>query len=183
MYHKIWFTLLVSLALLLAACTRPTRPGSEPSTPQPDSTNVTSPPGGESEDPRNPYSPGKGDESLQRGPVYIDYHEILTLESFPPQFRLHVKGSLPTPCHELRAVVDNPDDQNRIQVQVFSLFNPDTACTQVLQPFDASIPLGRDFKGTSYTVYLNGEKVEEIKPIPAIIPLTPSTEFPTTPTP
>lgn len=102
---------------------------------------------------------------MQRGPVYIDYHEILTLESFPPQFRLHVKGSLPTPCHQLRAVVDEPDEQNRIQVQIFSLVGPDIACTQVLEPFDASIPLGSQFKGSNaYSVYVNGEKVGEIMP-------------------
>ena len=100
---------------------------------------------------------------MQRGEVFIDSQEILILESFPLQFRLHVIGSLPTPCHELRAVVNEPDKQNDIQVQIYSLVDPDKVCIQVLEPFDVSLSLGSYASG-SYTVFVNGEEVGEIAP-------------------
>jgi hypothetical protein len=101
---------------------------------------------------------------MVRSEVYIDSQEILTLESFPPQFRLHVIGSLPTPCHKLRAVVYEPDEQNQIHVQIFSWVDPDIVCAQVLQALDASIPLGSYASG-SYRVFVNGAEVGQINPL------------------
>jgi len=98
---------------------------------------------------------------MQRGEVFIDTQEILILESFPLQFQLQVTGSLPTPCHELRAVVEEPDDQNQIRVDMYSLVDPDTVCAQVLEPFDVSLSLGSYPSGT-YSVFVNGEKIGEI---------------------
>ena len=147
MNYKIQFFLLLCL-LLLSAC-QPQHPVEvPPSSPKPDDLSVTP-------------APGKGDESLQRGPVYIDAKDILTLESFPLQFQLHVQGSLPTPCHQLRVVVDKPDQQNQIHVSIYSLVNPDQACTQVLDPFEVNIPLG-SFPSGNYTILVNDERVGEI---------------------
>jgi hypothetical protein len=113
------------------------------------------------DEPINSYAPGKGDESLQRGPVYIDSTDTLTLESFPLQFQLNVKGSLPTPCHQLRVVIDPPNEQNEIHVSLYSLVDPNTVCTQVLKPFEANIPLS-SFPSGKYSVFVNDEKVGEI---------------------
>ena len=162
--------------LLLAACagaapqgTRPypgtVSPGgtvSPAGTLSPEST-VVSPPypsAGESNMPD--WKPSPGDENLKRGQVFLDKTEILTMESFPPQFMLHIKGALPTPCHKLRVEVGKPDEQNRIDVEVYSLSDPNEVCIQVLQAFDENIPLGSYPSGT-YTVYVNGEKVGELK--------------------
>jgi hypothetical protein len=128
----------------------------------PNPTSYPPPSGGEDPSP-DPYAPRPGDEAKQRGEVYIDSHDILILESFPPQFRLQVTGSLPTPCHELRAVVDEPDEQNQIHVEMYSLVDPAITCAQVLEPFEASISLG-SFESGSYTVFVNGEQVGEINP-------------------
>lgn len=164
MAAKCWLVIHGMVFLLLIACAGQGTPfESEPPTPMPGNPNVTSPPPGREELPPNPYAPGKGDESMQGGEAYIDSQEILILKSFPPQYQLHVNGSLPTPCHELRAVIDEPDERNRIQVQVFSLVDPNTICTQVLEPFEANIPLGSYASG-SYTVFVNGEEVGEITP-------------------
>jgi hypothetical protein len=65
-------------------------------------------------------------------------------------------GNLPTPCHKLRAIVSPPDDQKRIQVGVYALSDPGTMCTQVLEPFEISIPLGSFTEGV-YTVWVNDE--------------------------
>jgi hypothetical protein len=84
------------------------------------------------------------------------------MESFPPQYMLHLVGNLPTPCHHLRANVSQPDDQNRIQVEVYSLVDPEEICTQVLSPFENNLSLG-SFETGKYTLLLNGKQIAEIQ--------------------
>jgi hypothetical protein len=109
-----------------------------------------------------PWQPAAGDESMQRGNVYIDEQNILVTESFPPQFQLTLKGNLPTPCHQLRVQVDKPDQENRIQVEAYSLVKTDEICIQVLDPFQVHIPL-KDLPPGKYTVWVNGEKAGQIE--------------------
>jgi hypothetical protein len=183
MYHKRCLHLLVSLALL-TACAGESTLESEPPTPKPEDPNATPPTPGPVE-PLNPYAPGKGDESLTRDEVQIDSGEILTLETYPPQFQLQVRGALPTPCHELRAILlSEPNQQNQIQVQMYSLFDPNTVCTQgtSVEAFAANIPLGSNFPSTSYLVFLNGDEVGEINPVPQPTMTTPQA-FAATPVP
>ena len=159
MNYRIWFSLLV--CLLLASACQPQNPvETAPSPPKPDDFSLTPGTPGPVV-PINSYSPGKGDESMQRGAVYIDSTDILTLESFPLQFQLNVKGSLPTPCHQLRVVIDQPNQQKEIRISIYSLVDPNTVCTQVLKPFEVNIPLG-SFPSGKYTVFVNDENVGEI---------------------
>jgi hypothetical protein len=97
---------------------------------------------------------------MRRGEATISESDVLLLESYPVQVMLSLSGTLSTPCHHLRAKVNPPDAQNRIQVEVYSLYDPDEICIQVLQEFETNIPLGSYTKG-SYTVWLNGEQVGE----------------------
>jgi len=105
------------------------------------------------------FAPSPGDDGLTRGNVFFDAFDLILLESSPVQVELLMMGNLPTPCHQLRAVASPSDDQNRIQVEVYSLTDPDMICTQVLDPFEANIPLGAFAEG-SVTVLVNGEVVE-----------------------
>jgi hypothetical protein len=107
------------------------------------------------------YAPASEDEQMVRGNVFIDESELILLESYPVQAKLDLDGSLPTPCHELRAVAQPPDDQDEIHVEVYSLTDPDQICIQVLEAFTASIPLGSYTEG-KYTVWVNDEVVGEI---------------------
>jgi hypothetical protein len=132
--------LIVVGGLLLAGCASTTDPAPPPGLP-----NL---PGGEAEG--------------TRGPVYVDSTELLLLESYPVQVRLKVSGSLPTPCHALKWEIREPSAKGRIDVALFSLADPNLACIQVLEPFDASIPLGA-FESGSYNVYLNGEPVGDLE--------------------
>ncbi|MEK7310656.1 MAG: hypothetical protein AAB382_01685 [Chloroflexota bacterium] len=109
-----------------------------------------------------PFAPQPGDERLVRGNVFIDSTEIIMAESFPPQFFLHITGSLPNPCHQLRVSVSIPDAQSRIVVEVYSLADPDTACIAVIQPLDVSVPLG-SLPAGKYEVWVNGQPVGEIE--------------------
>ncbi|MBN2387361.1 MAG: hypothetical protein JXB85_10095 [Anaerolineales bacterium] len=106
------------------------------------------------------YAPQPGDGALVRGNIYLDPVQLVTMESFPLQFSLYLTGSLPTPCHALRLIVLPPDDQNRILIEAYSVTDPDQICIQVLEPFDASLPLG-SFPDGHYTVWINAEKVAE----------------------
>ena len=70
------------------------------------------------------------------------------------------RGDLPTPCHDLRAIINPPDEENKIVVEVYTVVNPDVICAQVLQPFEESLDLGT-FSAGHYTVWINGEMAGE----------------------
>ena len=165
---------ILFISFILAACagaaSQATQPWPSPTTPadtplpagspSPDDTAVSPPYPAGDESPLPAWYPAPGDENLKRGEAFIDSADILTLESFPLQFMLHLEGSLPTPCHQLRVEVGEPDAQNRIDVEVYSVSDPDEVCIQVLQSFEENIPLG-SFPSGTYAVYVNGEKVGE----------------------
>ncbi|MBU0510345.1 MAG: hypothetical protein KJ638_01415 [Chloroflexi bacterium] len=106
------------------------------------------------------FAPATGDEKLKRGNVFIDATEVLLLESYPVQVNLQLTGNLPTPCHQLRVIVSEPDDQNRIQVEAYSVTDPNVICIQVLEPLDVRVSLG-DFTEGEFSIWVNGEQVGE----------------------
>jgi hypothetical protein len=108
------------------------------------------------------YDPQPGDASLTRGDVFLDLanSQLLSLETYPIQVRAILRGNLSDPCHQLRVVVTPADAQNKINLDVYSVFDRSTACITVLQPFEASIPLG-SFSGGHYSVYVNGQLLGE----------------------
>ncbi len=126
-------------------------------------TPVTSPgetaSAGEAE--RSPVDPLPNESKMARGNVFVDESGVILMESFPVQAALLVSGSLPTPCHELKATVSEPDKENNIYVELYSLTDPNMACIQMIEQFETSIPLG-SYSSGSYTVYLNGDEVGEI---------------------
>jgi hypothetical protein len=160
------------LAGLLAACkgrppaTEPTLIPSYPNlievTKQPASyPNMIEPTQPPSSDPINTtYRPEPGDSGFTRGEAFIDSSDLLIMESNPIQVALALKGNLPTPCNKLRVVASPPDEQNRIQVEVYSVIDPDQMCAQVLEPFEANVNLG-SFPSGHYIVWVNEEKVGE----------------------
>ncbi len=174
---------MVLIVTLLVACNSTPGPGSYPqdggnSYPAPNSgsSNGNTPypgPGNSGDRQANPNGANTGspypdplqsipgEENMKRGNVFIEESGIVMLESMPPQYVLHIVGNLPTPCHKLRARLSQPDEKNQIQVEVYSLVNPDEICTQVLSPFDSNISLG-SYKTGKYSVLLNGQKVAEI---------------------
>ena len=106
------------------------------------------------------FIPSPADSSLVRGNAFLDSTELLTMESFPLQFMLVLKGSLPTPCHKLRIALSPPDAQNKIVVDIYSVVDPNMLCVQVLEEFEANFPLG-SFPSGHYTLWVNGGQVAE----------------------
>jgi hypothetical protein len=137
---------ILTVILLSAACA--------PALPPDSPTNHETPSG-----PPN-YAPRPGDENLTRGEVFLDSADILAMESFPVQFAVILIGNLPTPCHELRVVVNDPDPQKRIKLEVYSLSDPNAVCIQMLEPFEQSITLG-SFPAGHYTFWVNDQQVAE----------------------
>lgn len=108
--------------------------------------------------PTHQYAPRPGDAAWTRGPVYLDAAELIIRESAPPQIAVRLQGSLPTPCHQLRAVIPAPDAERRIAIEVYAVSDPDALCVQMLAPFEATLELGTFAPGT-YTVLVNGEEI------------------------
>jgi len=106
------------------------------------------------------YAPRPGDDQLTRGEAFIDSADLLTMESFPLQFALVLKGNLPTPCHQIRVIYNEPDADHKINLEVYSVADPNAACAQMLQPFEQNISLG-SFPSGHYTVWVNGQQVAE----------------------
>lgn len=110
-----------------------------------------------------PYAPSPGDEDKIQGEVFSEGMDVRKLEGDSNEYLLDLNGSLPTPCHELRIVILPPNEEARIDVDVYSLLSPMSVCTQVLEPFEASVSLGT-YTGGAYIVSVNGEKIGEIRP-------------------
>jgi hypothetical protein len=151
--------LLIALAALVACAPAQTNPPS-------DSTSIQNTTPAQDATPAQDgglapiYAPQAGDDALQRGNAYIDSVDILTMESYPLQFLVVLKGNLPTPCHELRVAFNQPDAENKIQLEVYSVADPNAVCVQMLEPFEQNIALG-SFPGGHYTVWINGKQVGE----------------------
>lgn len=149
---------ILIFATLLGACgTIPT------STPAPDlpvsssDSPATNPP---EEPSAKPYMPQPDDVKLSRENVFIEEKGLLIRESYPLQIALEISGNLPTPCHQLRAKIAEPDAENKINMDVYTVVDPNMLCTQVLKPFSENIELGT-FPGGHYSVWVNGELAGE----------------------
>jgi len=174
MFKKLFQALILPL-VLLSACSEPfaappTGPAVITSAPDEPVTSNNTPypwqpisndnPSSDAYPAPSPLQPLPHEDNLVRGEVFIDKSEILLLESYPVQVMLSLQGSLPTPCHFLRVKVSEPDEKNRIQVEVYSLSKPDEICIQVLEAFEVNIPLG-SYTGGMFSVWVNEEKVGE----------------------
>lgn len=107
-------------------------------------------------DPVPDYSPQPGDQNLERAGVELERVEVVKLNTLPSTYYLIIHGTVPTPCHEVRAVVAPPDGNNEIKVEVYSVYDPAEVCVQVVQPFSASVDIPSPPPGR-YTVRVNDE--------------------------
>ncbi len=169
--------LLAGISLMLAACAAMNVPSVEPTStpveelPLPGATLPADPDAPVSNEPGSPepnpappsYLPRPEDKNWTKSKVYIEGAEILTLESFPPQFMLHVAGNLPNPCHQLRIKVNPPDQEQRVAVEVYSVADPTKNCIDVIQPFDASIRLDAGLSAGRYSVLVNDSLIGEMQ--------------------
>jgi len=108
----------------------------------------------------NPFAPVPADTQWVSGNVYLDMREVGLLKN--NKIGLKLAGNLPTPCHQLRVMISEPDDEKQIRIEVYSVANPDEMCIQILAPFEAEIPLG-SFDEGEYAIWVNGEQIGEFQ--------------------
>ena len=144
---------MLPVLLFLAGCA--TAPGPDTVTTSPPARDL--PPTGMGPLPTRSLSEGS---ALQRGIIYINSTDLLIRESFPPQVSIVIRGNLPTPCHKLRVVVNQPDADNKIAVDAYTAVDPNKACIQVLKPFEETIDLDT-YPAGKYSVWVNGKQVGE----------------------
>ncbi len=165
---------LLIVPVLLAACVAPASPQSAPANtpapatglpvstatpPAPPQPTTAGTPAGTVQAPAQPgtTAPTITGIQMKRGGVSLDSKNV-AYDAAQKQAVLNLSGSLPTPCHQLKTDVSQPDAQNRIDVSVYTLVNPTLMCTQVIKPFETAVPLGPLAPG-SYTVYVNAVQV------------------------
>ena len=158
---------LASLLILFLAACEFALPGTGTPSPGPDQPVGVTPAGtGTAAQPTSTGSPtsttAPGSGGGVRSEVYIEGAELEVAESYPVQVYLHVWGNTPTPCHKLKYEISDPDEFNRIDVEMWTEADPGVVCIQVLSPFDEriQIPMQGQADGR-YEVWLNGEYVGE----------------------
>lgn len=104
------------------------------------------------------YLPVSSDSHLKKAKVQIDSASLIFTTGNPVQVEVLVNGYLPTPCHELRVQIPEPDDEGNIMIEIYSLTEPEILCEQVLRRFNEKIILGIYPRG-SYLVWINGSVV------------------------
>jgi hypothetical protein len=108
----------------------------------------------------DPSSDGPNEGTGIKGMAWVDFDstKIVVKESYPMQVEIIVYGDMPSPCHEIRWEVGDPDENKVIHVTVYSEIDPSETCAQLLEPFDQVIPLG-DFEDTGYRIWINDYEV------------------------
>ncbi len=138
--------LIVLVGVLLSACASQPVASPVPVTPQEN----------------NPYAPQAGDETLTRGDVEIVSVSVPMAGSFPSQVSVSLAYRLPTPCYQLRVSISQPDNQNRIQLDIYGVAPKDKPCNlmALITPQETNISLG-SFPAGHYIVLVNGQQAGE----------------------
>lgn len=92
----------------------------------------------------------------------IESVDVLTLESFPPQYMVHIVSGLPNGCaeYERTELLSRDTDTFHIRVTNTMPEDPETACDLVYRTHESNLNLGSAnfVSGTTYTVDVNGTK-------------------------
>lgn len=144
---------LISAALLLAACSSAVTAPEEATKPGP----------GESVNNNEPVSPTI---PVEQGAVYMEHLEVLPGKT-ADELVLHLSGNLPTPCSQLTLTASLAEGTNKIEVVAYSSEPADKMCAQMLSAFDEQVSVP-GLKEGSYDIYFNGEPVRTLSvPLPA----------------
>lgn len=104
--------------------------------------------------------PGQAD--MVAGNAFVNSADLVIMESYPVQVSLALSGELPTPCNKLTVDISEPNADNQIHIEVYSLVDPAMTCIAMIEPFDEqiSLPVENLADGT-YEVWVNGTLVGE----------------------
>lgn len=93
---------------------------------------------------------------------FVKSAELVISGDNPPEVKVVLKGELPNPCYTLEIQTNPPDENNRIVIMVSSQVDQERICTEVISPFEKSIPIDMvNSAPGKYTVWVNGQQVGE----------------------
>ena len=152
--------ILIVMVLLAVAVTGCQAANSQPGIqPEPtDETGLTTPPNQDGAlSIQNPFNPVPGDEGLIRGVAFVDSVQWNNSQN-AGQVEFVFKGSLPTPCNHLRLNFLPLTADKRLDVDAYSVSNPDEVCIQVIQEFEVAVTVTGLAQG-GYTLFVNGQEM------------------------
>jgi len=110
----------------------------------------------------NPHAPKVEDVSLKQDGVILTSTSLSERSDLTPiRAELHVLGSMPSVCSELRIKVNPPNNQYQIGIEIYSVVDQKPNCENVFQQFDTTILLG-EYSAGQYTVWANDSFVGSI---------------------
>jgi hypothetical protein len=110
----------------------------------------------------NPYAPKAEDLKLKQDGVILTSVSLSERYDLTPlRSEIHVFGSMPSVCSELRIKVDPPNIEYQIILEIYSVADPKLNCENVFQQVDTTILLGV-YSAGQYTVWVNDGYVGSI---------------------
>jgi hypothetical protein len=104
----------------------------------------------------NPFTPKPEDSSLKQDGVTLTSIGLSERYDLTPlRAELHIQGSMPSVCSELRVKVEPPTNEYKINIEVYGVSDIKPKCENVFQQFDTTILLGA-YSAGQYTVWVNG---------------------------
>ena len=110
----------------------------------------------------NPYAPKTEDLGLKQDGIILTSVSLSERYDLTPlRAELHILGSMPSVCSELRIKVNPPNIEYQISIEIYSVADPKLNCENVFQQVDTTILLGAYSVG-QYTVWVNDSYVGDI---------------------
>ena len=110
----------------------------------------------------NPYAPKPEDLSLKQDGVILTSTSLSErFDLTPIRAELHVLGSMPSVCSELRIKVNPPNIKYQISIEIYSVADSKLKCENVFQQVDTTILLGA-YSAGQYSVWVNESFVGSI---------------------
>jgi hypothetical protein len=104
----------------------------------------------------NPYAPRAEDINLKQDSVIITSSNLSErFDLTPIRAELHLLGSMPSVCSELRIKVNPSDNEYKINIEAYGVSESNKKCENVFQQFDITVLLGV-YSAGQYTVWVNG---------------------------
>jgi hypothetical protein len=103
----------------------------------------------------NRYAPKAEDIGLtQDGVMLTSLGLSERFDLTPMRAELHIFGSMPSVCSELRIKVNPPNIEYQISIEIYSVADPKLKCENVFQQVDTTILLGA-YSAGQYTIWVN----------------------------
>jgi hypothetical protein len=102
-------------------------------------------------------APQPGDGALTRAEVALDMTstKLATTGTQPDIMAVNLRGNLPDSCHQLRIVPATAEAGTELNLDVYSVFDPNRSCAALAQPFHVVYPLG--YTTGQHTIIINGQ--------------------------